>query len=105
MNGNKITFGADESTNTLDITDLKEHGLALHEAICNAVKDTQSIVIRQLPNILLMTLAQYQELDPLGDMNGAANAKQRIYMTPLNAMDVVVKNGKEMLFEVYGEEI
>lgn len=86
-------------SDTIDITPLKETGLELRQAIYNAVQDTQSaVLLTPLPNILIMTFAQYENLDPYGDMVGAYQSKQRIYITrhedgkPLNAMDVVVKD-------------
>lgn len=84
------------SRDTIDISDLKETGPELHQAICNAVKDTQGIIMTPLPNVLVMTVAQYIDLDPYGDMIGAYRSKQRIYITPLNAMDIVVKDPQNL---------
>jgi hypothetical protein len=88
----KVKFTRDTTKNELDITELREHGVALHEAICNAVKDTQGLILAPLPDVLVMTARQYEELDPLGGMASAYQSKDRIYMTPMNAMDVVVKD-------------
>lgn len=74
----------------LDITPLRETGEELVRAIYNAVRDTQVPIMTQLPNILLMTAAQYKDLDH--HMINAYKSKDRVYMTPLNAMDVVVKD-------------
>lgn len=83
---------------TLDITPLKETGLALKQAILNAVKDTQSaVLLTPLPNKLVMTAKQFAELDPLGGMQMAYQSEERIYMTPLNAMDVVIKDAPILL--------
>lgn len=85
------------SSDLIDITDLKETGEALKQAIFNAVKDTQGILLAPLPNVLLMTKAQYDDLDPNPEMVKAYKSKDRIYVTPLNAMDIVVKDAPILL--------
>lgn len=78
--------------NVLDITDLKETGVELMQAIHDAVKDTQSVIITTLPNVLIMTSAQFESLDPYGEIVSTYRSKDRVYITPLNAMDVVIKD-------------
>jgi len=85
------------SSDYIDITPLKETGQALKQAIFNAVKDTQGVILAPLPNVLIMTKAQYDELDPDPEMQKAYKSKDRIYITPLNAMDVVVKDAPKFL--------
>lgn len=92
MESSKLNFSTYMAKNTLDITSLTERGEALKQAIFNAVKDTQAIIMAPLPNELIMTAAQYEDQDPLGDMAQAYKSKDRVYITPLNAMDIVVKD-------------
>lgn len=77
---------------TLDITDFKESRDLLPVAIANAVQDTQRLITRQLPNKLIMRKDQYEMLEHDSDMLGLPGSpKDRIYLTPYNAMDVVIK--------------
>lgn len=87
-----LDFAHFNHTEVLDITDLRETGPELRKKIVEAVRDTQSVIITTLPNVLLMTVAQYQDLDPYGDMVGAYNSQQRLYKTEYNVMDIVVKD-------------
>lgn len=78
----------------------------LRAIIFNAVKDTQSaVLLAPLPHLLVMTKAQYDILDPDPDdpevddpyIVAAYRSKDRIYLTPLNAMDIVVKDAPILL--------
>jgi hypothetical protein len=89
-----LNFAQAHQENVLDITDLKEHGPALHTAIVNAVKDTQGTILAPLPDVLVMTALQYKELD--AGMMQAYQSDDRIYMTPLNAMNVRVKDTQNL---------
>lgn len=73
----------------LDIRDWKQTGMELKTEISNAVAATQSVVIQPLPNKLIMTQAQYDMLESDPDLVGV-EPKERIYITPHNAMDVII---------------
>ena len=75
----------------LDIRDWKQKGAELVKEINEAVADTQKIIIRPLPHTLVMTGAQYDMLQDDPEMRGWHGSQQRVYVTPLNAMDVVIK--------------
>lgn len=74
---------------TLDIRDFKQHGLELSEAILQAVKDTQSVIIRELPNVLKMTTQQFEMLKSSPEMM-STNAKEYLWRTPMNIMEIEV---------------
>jgi len=78
-------------TKVLDITDAKETGLMLKQAILSAVKDTQRIILAPLPDQLLMTKDQYDMLQDDPDMQKMYQSDNLLYITPLNAMEVKVK--------------
>lgn len=80
------------STDILDITPWKQKGWELKVEIENAVASTQSIIIQPLPNILIMTKAQYDDLQHDPEMIGAYQSTQHLYLTPHNVMDVVIKD-------------
>ncbi len=62
----------------------------LQKDIVETVAATQSpLLVVPLPNILLLTRRQYDLLQNDPDMLGTY-ADQRVYVTPLNAMDVRV---------------
>lgn len=75
----------------LDIRDWKQTGEALKTEIGNAVKATQSIIIQPLPNKLVMTRTQYEDLEQDPEMRSFQGSVERIFITPHNAMDVIVK--------------
>lgn len=62
----------------------------LQRDIVEAVSATQSpLLVVPLPNILILTRAQFDLLQDDPDMLGTyGSADQRLYITPLNAMDV-----------------
>lgn len=83
------------SLNTLDITPLKEKGLALHKAIEQAVKDqTSGTLYIPLPSEILMTQAQYDNLIKLANMHDMYASNQQLYKTKYNVMEVKVKTWK-----------
>lgn len=75
----------------LDISDWKQKGEELVKEINEAVKDTQKVIIRPLPHTIVMTGTQYDMLQNDPEMRGWHGAQQRVYITKLNAMDVVIK--------------
>jgi hypothetical protein len=87
------------STDTIDITPLTQTGMELQQAIFDAVKDTQGAIMTPLPNVLVMSAEQFQDQDPLGGMIMAYKSKDRVYITPYNAMDIVVKDPQNLPLE------
>lgn len=83
-----------EIHNTLDITDFKEQGVELAKAIENAVKDTQRVVIRELPNELLMTQAQFDDLQKVTGTFESYIPDYYMFKTKLNVMEVRVKDAR-----------
>jgi len=83
--------------NEIDIRDSKLKDNELKAEIVRMVEATQGLVTRPLPDKLIMTKAQFEMLS--GEMIGAhdsdgsviISATERIYITPKNVMDVVVK--------------
>lgn len=76
----------------LDIRDFKQkEALELKKEIIQAVKDTQSVIIRALPNRIVMSKDQYDLLqhDPM--LQKMYESDHLVYLTPLNAMEVVVQ--------------
>lgn len=77
----------------LDITYEKQTGLDLMVRINELVKETQSVLLRTLPSVILMTQAQYDKLSTIdGSMPEMFNSTERFYITPHNVMEVSVKN-------------
>lgn len=76
---------------TLDMRNVKELGLELNTLIQQGVKDTQSVVERPLPHTLVITGKQFDSLQTDPDMRGFWSTQERIFVTPLNVMDVVIK--------------
>ena len=78
--------------NVLDITEFTEKGIDLQVAIQNAVQETQRVIIRELPNVIRMTQAQYDNLIPYDDMSEMFGSQGfYMYRTPLNVMEVEIK--------------
>lgn len=81
--------------NVLDITHeqarTKEQ---LHDRIVAMVKDTQRVLIRELPNILLMTKKQFKLLARNDEMRKLYESEEMFYYTKFNAMQIEVKDAK-----------
>lgn len=90
-NGDRLSAISDEKANVLDITGILERGDALKQEIVSAVKDTQSVLLTKLPNILLMRPDQFEDLNGGDEMAQMYQSQQRMYVTPQNAMEVVIK--------------
>lgn len=73
----------------LDITGFRERGSELKIAITNAVKDTQRVIIRTLPDDLIMTKKQFKMLRSTPEMM-ETNAKEYLYITSYNVMEIRV---------------
>ncbi len=100
MNGDTLNFSSFMDMSELDVSMLKERGEALKEAIYNAVKDTQSLIAKPLPNVLIMTKEQFDDLFALelaemiipdGEVDHY-KPKDHLWLTPMNIMDIVVKD-------------
>jgi hypothetical protein len=79
------------ASDTIDIREWKMTGDDLKKEIVNAVRDTQRYVIQTLPNKLVMTPAQYDDLQHDPEMHGFYKEQQRVYVTTENAMDVIIE--------------
>lgn len=86
-----------EKAYSLDIRDFKETGEKLKEAINNAVKDTQRVIVRAMPDKLIMTPKQYDDLSTrpefIKQQDSILDVGQEfwLYRTPYNIMEVVVE--------------
>lgn len=76
---------------TLDITEFREKGRELFEAIEKAVGDTQRVLIQDLPNEILMTNTQFDDLNSLSGFTQMYKSKDRLFQTRYNVMEVRVK--------------
>lgn len=83
----------------LDITSFGEKGVALTDAIQNAVKDTQRVVVQPYPYEILMTNEQHTDLESIGALDSMFESKDQIYMTKYNVMEVKIKGeGNQLIW-------
>lgn len=84
-----------EQPYSLDITDYKESGQKLKKRIENEVRDTQTVVVHALPNKIIMTQRQYNDLSGQPEMMDMVGEGQSywLYRTKLNVMEVEIKEG------------
>jgi len=76
----------------LDITDFKEEGGELMEAIQNAVTSTQSIIIQDYPSEILMTPWQYEQLSWIsGNTYDLTEAEERTINTKECMMEIRIE--------------
>lgn len=76
----------------LDISEFpQKSGQSLHTAIIQAVKDTQRLVIQELPSELHMSRDQFDILQTNPELQGLYDSKEFIYYTPEAIMEVRVK--------------
>lgn len=77
---------------TLDITDMKEQGKDLYDAITNAVKDTQLFIAQPLPHEIEMTQDQYEQIAYMSGLDmDIEDAENRYVRTELNVMEIKIK--------------
>lgn len=77
----------------LDITDIKKKSKEdLKKDIIEGIKDTQRVIIQQLPNELLMRVDQYKLLQDDPEMKHAFTSDNHLYWTPDAVMEVRVLN-------------
>jgi hypothetical protein len=88
-----VDLSAIKPQDIIDVSDYPQRGEALHDLICGAVKDTQAgALLLPLPWLLFVNAEQFKSLDPLGQMPRMSGSADRIYQTPLNVMEVHVKD-------------
>jgi hypothetical protein len=76
----------------LNITDCPLKGKALRQEIVDRVKATQSVIIRTLPDLLILTKEQYKDLEHDPQMIDMHQSKERIYATQYNVMELSIKD-------------
>lgn len=74
----------------LDVTDCKLKGTALQVEIVNRVKDTQRLLMSPLPDILILSRDQYEDLEHDASMLSTQDSKDRLYNTGLNVMEIKI---------------
>lgn len=87
------------SLTTMDITDRKEKGIELHNAIAlEAKRASKSKLFIPIPNLILMTSAQYDDLNKLSGIQEFYHTEDKLYVTPYNVMEVRVEKPKRLTF-------
>lgn len=88
------------SLTTLDVTDRKEKGIGLHNIIVKEAKRaSQSSLSIPIPNVLLLTQKQYDDLNNLSKLENMYHSEDKLYVTPYNVMEVRVQNRSRLTFE------
>ena len=81
--------------NILDITSWMEKGQDLHDRIVKVVKSyAKSKLIIELPNKLVMSQKQYDDLSVLSGMYDVYYTEDKMYQTPYNVMEIGVEKPK-----------
>lgn len=73
---------------TLDMTIHKKIGIPLKEQILQDVKDSQTFAGRHLPDKIILTVPQFESIED--DTERISEHGDRIFVTPLNCMEVTV---------------
>lgn len=76
----------------LDIAGAKQRGAELYKFIENEVAHTQSIVVQQLPNVLIMDIEQFNDQAKL--FNIIETEDVTLYKTQYNIMEIEVKDDR-----------
>lgn len=92
-------IGGEFMFKTLDITPLTGTVEELEQFIFEGVKDTQRLLITTLPDQLLITRKQFDQLAKRPEMHQMYASKDFFYYTPLNVMEVRVKEEYKPLSE------
>lgn len=88
------------SLTTLDITDRKEKGQELHNIIVlEAKRASESKLYIPIPNLLLMSADQYDDLNNLSGLQEMYHSDEKMYVTPYNVMEVRVDKRKRLTFK------
>ena len=86
--------------NTLDISNWKLHGQELSNRIIKEVKSfAESKLILPIPDILMMTQDQYDDLSRLNGMYDVFYTGDKMYSTPFNVMEVRIDNRRKLTFD------
>lgn len=86
--------------NILDITSYKEKGQELHDRIVKVVKSyAKSKLIIELPNKLVMTQKQYDDLSLLSGMYDVYYTEDKMYQTPYSVMEIRVVDRTRATFK------
>jgi hypothetical protein len=75
---------------SLDVTDCRLRGDALRVEIVNRVKDTQRLVLQPLPDMLILSRDQYEDLEHDASMLSTSDSKDRLYNTGMNVMELKI---------------
>lgn len=85
----------------LDITELKQQGMDLANAIEGEVEATQRVIVQPYPSEILMRRDQYDDLaklsgmvDMLSGTEDEAKPEDRIWVTKYNVMEVRIKKNE-----------
>ena len=88
------------SLNTLDVSDRREKGLELHKVIVSEVKRTvKSNLFLPIPNLLLLTQTQWDDLSSLTGVDNMYYSEDRFYTTPYNIMEVRIDKRNKLTFQ------
>jgi hypothetical protein len=86
-------------SNTLDITNFKQKGQDLHDAIVREVKPlATSKLMTPIPDRIRMSEAQFDDLGKLSHVETFYHTEDRLYTTPYNVMEVVVNKANKLSF-------
>lgn len=83
----------------MDITDKKQKGIDLLNAINEEVKPYSKSKLMALPSEIVMTQAQYDDLMTLSKRENLFHQKDQLLMTRYNIMEVTVLGRTKATFE------
>jgi len=85
--------------NTLDITTWKDKGEQLQEKIIKHIKGLhETLLIMPMPDELLMTQTQFDQLANLSNMGTMYHSNDRMFFTDWCVMEAKVKGRERLLF-------
>lgn len=83
-----------------DITNYPQKGIELVERINRDMKEAnKSIFMSQMPNVLQMTQAQYNDLMQLNRLDNMFHSDEQMFVTKYNVMEVRVTNRTKLTFQ------
>ena len=86
--------------NTLDISNWKIHGQELSNRIIKEVKSfAKSKLLVPIPDILMMTQDQYDDLSRLKGMYDVFYTEDKMYRTPFNVMEIRIDKRRKLTFD------
>lgn len=84
----------------LDITNFRQKGIELKNAIDNEIKSiAKSKILIDLPSKLQMTQDQFDDLNRLNHLPTMYHTEDRMYVTKWNCMEVRVDNRTKLTFK------